>query len=66
MSKLSLPIVVVSLSAIAAAMPASSFAKKKEKYQTHDIVPEKELLIIDPAVVDSSYASYPGAFSSVT
>ena len=43
--------------------PASVLAKRKEKFQTHPIVPEKELLIIDPAVVDSSYATYPGAFS---
>ncbi|MFT4547217.1 MAG: hypothetical protein ACI8XO_001440 [Verrucomicrobiales bacterium] len=47
---------------LAVTVPAG-FAKKKEKYQTHPIVPEKELLIIDPAVVDSSYANYPGAFS---
>jgi len=45
------------------ALPTTSPGKKKENSQTHPIVPEKELLIIDPAVVDSSYASYPGAFS---
>lgn len=45
------------------AIPDTSLGKRKEKFQTHPVAPEKELLIIDPAVVDSSYAIYPGAFS---
>jgi hypothetical protein len=32
-------------------------------FQDHEIVPEKELLITDPQVVDSEYARYPGGWS---
>ena len=42
-------------------LPAS--ADRAKSYQTHEIVPEKELLITDTNVVDSDYATYPGPFS---
>ena len=53
------------LTAITTSLAISTNAdgRSKEKFQTHEIVPEKELLIIDPAVVDSSYATYPGSLS---
>lgn len=43
------------------ALPA--VAGRRPSYESHEIDVEKELLITDPAVVDSAYAAYPGPFS---
>ena len=40
-----------------------AFHPSARSFQTHPIVPERELLITDPAVVDSHEARYPGPFS---
>ncbi|MGI9242180.1 MAG: hypothetical protein ACR2RV_15380 [Verrucomicrobiales bacterium] len=56
---------LIGLLSIAAILntPEDSLGKPKEIFKTHPIVPEKELLITDPAVVDSGIAIYPGALS---
>lgn len=54
--KISITFAAISLSTLI--LPADDLSR-----QTHPVVAEKELLIIDPAVVDSPLATYPGAWS---
>ncbi|MFK7911563.1 MAG: hypothetical protein AB8F34_13330 [Akkermansiaceae bacterium] len=58
---------VAAIAAVTIITPATSGAgktyKRVKSFQTHKIVPEKELVITDLGVVESSHAVYPGELS---
>ncbi len=59
----SFAVVVAALVVAPASFANPKFRADKRGFQTHLVVPERELLIIDPIVVESNEARYPGSFS---